>query len=283
VPVEIDSRLVPYRGTRARVVTLRDLSERQRTEEAQRLADERERQIERLEELDRLRTQFLNNSAHELATPLTPIQIQFAILDRRGMQNLDEAQRRALQLIRRNFERLARLVRALLDAAQIQRGVLGLDRRVFPVHEMLRDLEATFATTARDRGIEFAVMTDVAITVHADRVRIGQVLENLLENAFKFTPRYGRVSLEASLEDGAARLRVADTGIGLTPEQRERLFRPFAQPYDDTHAVPTGAGLGLFVARGIVEAHGSRLEVDSPGHGHGATFAFRLPLAERAA
>jgi PAS domain S-box-containing protein len=243
--------------------------ERKRSEEALQAANAR------LQDLDQMKTQFLNNVSHELRTPLTSIALQLEMLSSRGP--LTERQRASLQLVERNLTRLSALVRDVLDVARMQGHGLHLEKVPLDLAEALALSAESFQEIARRAriGLEWRVEGDLRLA--ADPQRIGQVLDNLFGNAVKFTDAGGSVLAEARREGAEVVVRMRDTGVGLAPGQVARLFEPFGQVHDTSRRTSAGTGLGLYISKGIVERHGGRMWCESAGPGRGATFCFTLP------
>jgi signal transduction histidine kinase len=246
---------------------------------AQHEAEANRQRAQRLEEVAAFKTQFLNNAAHELATPLTPIKLQVASLRRDVFGALSPRQHDAVGLIERNLHRLGRLVQDLLDAARLQSGHLQVMLRPVEPGRIAQDVVASFAEKARQDGVALAMRRlDSPVQTLGDETRLTQVLFNLVHNALKFTPRGGRVEVALDARGGEVVLSVADTGAGMTGEQISRLFHPFTQVHDPTVHDVGGTGLGLYISQGIVEQHGGRLLCHSDGRGRGTTFEVHLPL-----
>ena len=238
-------------------------------------------QNERLRELDRMKDEFVALVSHELRTPLTSIRGYLELL-------LDDAEGFAsthaewLSVIDRNSERLLLLVEDLLLKAQVNAGKVALTVAEIDVAAVVEQSVKAGAPLAAARGIALTSAADALPPVAADAVRIGQVLDNLISNALKFTPTGGRVDVRAHEHDGRARIEIADTGVGISEEEQERLFERFYRTEQaHTDAVP-GVGLGLSIAKAIVEAHGGAISCESAG-GTGTTFAIDLPFAARPA
>lgn len=246
-----------------------------RAEREARLASEAE--LERLRRADLFRADFINNTAHELKTPLTPLVL--AVWTLSSDRSLGEAQRRSVEAIERNVSRLRRLVDDLLGAADIQARTLELDKRRLNLTRELRAAVAANAPAAERAGVALEEAEDAGLSVSADPARLQLVLGHLIGNAIKFTPSGGRVTVAARREGEDVRVSVTDTGIGLAAADVEALWRPFSQAHDKSQRTDSGHGLGLFVAKGIVELHGGEVGCSSPGKGKGSTFWFRLPLA----
>jgi PAS domain S-box-containing protein len=245
-------------------VLFNDITARKHAEEALREADQR-------------KTDFLATLGHELRNPLAPIRNSIYLLERvppDGPQAL-----RAKEVVRRQTEHLTRLVDDLLDVTRISRGRIELRREVVDLRNVVRrtceDMKILFDQAAIDLRVDFPaspVLADV------DATRIAQVVGNLLHNANKFTPAEGVVTVALRNREAMAEIEVSDTGIGMEPRDVPRMFEPFAQERRD----PTrseGLGLGLPLAKALVELHGGTLGAHSAGPGKGARFTVRLPLA----
>ena len=257
--------------------TALDITERRRLEEERVKAVERLKEIERLRAINRFKTQFMNTVAHELFTPLTPIQIQLHIL-RAHPEDLRPDQARALEIVGRNFTRLKALVEDVLDAVRAQSGHLPMRKQPTDLRTLVDQCVETFGSLARQRGIELRHDRGGACQVEVDPHRISQVLYNLVSNALKFTQAGGTVRIRLHREDGHCAIRIMDTGIGMTREQMERAFQPFAQVHEKPTTVE-GTGLGLHISKQIVELHGGTIALSSDGPGLGTTFEIRLPAA----
>ena len=234
---------------------------------------------ERLEELDRLKDDFVSTITHELRTPLTSIRAFSEILS--DNPDLDPAEREGyLRIVVQETERLTRLINQVLDLSKLEFG--GAQWRIEPV-----DLGEVVTTSAqataqifheREVGLEVDMPGPPPI-VRADRDRLVQVLLNLLSNAVKFCPREtGRVQIGIETRGATVRVDVRDNGSGIADEDREVIFEKFRRGGDTRINRPAGTGLGLPISRQIVEHLGGRLWVESRS-GEGATFSFTLPVA----
>lgn len=221
---------------------------------------------------------FVNAAAHDLANPLTPIQLQLDLLSEASAMGASEAeQAEALGVVRSNVEQLESLIKDLRDASKLQSGKLRLVPTDMDLAELATDITKTYEAQADKAGVEFVAKVFGPIPVHADRAQLRRVFTNFVSNALKFTPKGGRVELSAHCDDQEAFVHVADSGLGLTSADIERLFKPFSQVHSEKEKAK-GTGLGLFISKGIVEASGGHIGCTSAGHGQGATFWFTLPL-----
>jgi signal transduction histidine kinase len=233
-------------------------------------------QNERLQEIDRLKDQFVSTVSHELRTPLAAV-IGYLELVREGEAGeLNEVQARFLDVVHRNADRLHTLVDDILEIAKMDAEGLTLHpAEVDLVELVVSEIESTHAAAER-KGVEVRFEEpDEPCVLSADRKRLVQVLGNLLSNAIKFTPEGGSVTLSLDREGDAAVLEVADTGVGIPADEVEKLFGRFFRA--STATTIRGTGLGLSIVKSIVEAHGGTLGVRSTV-GVGTTFTIGLPL-----
>jgi signal transduction histidine kinase len=252
---------------------------RQRRDEFGRLADSYQSMATQLQELDRLRAEFLSVASHELKTPLNVMLGYLQLLQEDVYGDLNQRQREILATLTAQTQLLSRLVRQLLDISRFDAGGGKLDVRPVVLDEFLQDLERAFRVLALQRQVEFDVRREQAIPyeVYWDPERVNEVLGNLLSNAFKFTSRGGRVALYVARDGEHVSMRVSDSGAGIPPDQLHRIFEKFFQADTETPTGLRGAGLGLAIAKSIVTAHGGTIDVHSRV-GAGTTFTIRLPV-----
>ena len=256
-------------------VTARKLAEEER---AALLARERDLR-QQAEEADRLKDEFLATLSHELRTPLTSI-LGWATLVRSGDVDQAENLDRALEIIERNARSQARLIDDLLDVSRIITGNLKLEVHPLNIAPVVSAAIDALRPAAAAKGILVETKLDPKrCLVSGDPNRLRQVIWNLLMNAIKFTPRGGKVSLHLKCVPGGARLTVADTGDGISPEFLPYVFHRFRQEEGSISRKAGGLGLGLAVVRHLVELHGGSVSTESPGPGQGSTFTVDLPLA----
>jgi PAS domain S-box-containing protein len=229
---------------------------------------------------DALKNEFFALVSHELRTPLTSISGYIdMLLD--GEDDGDPAMReRFLRIAERNTIRLQRLVGDILFAAQIEAGELPLERGRSDLTATCREAVEAAKPRAADLGLELHADVDEMGIVEGDHDRLAQTVDNLISNALKFTPAGGTVSLRASRSDGAFRIEVEDTGIGITPEAQTQLFDRFYRAPDASDVA--GIGLGLTITKAIIEAHDGTVAVESEP-GKGSTFRITLPLSRQRA
>jgi signal transduction histidine kinase len=238
----------------------------------------------RLTEVDELKTQFFSNVSHELRTPLTlilgPVEQILARPD------LPPDDRRRLETVRRNADLLLHHVNDLLDVSKLEAGRVGLTYRRTDLANLVRLAAAHFESVGMTRAVSLGVESPETLPVEADPDLLGRVLFNLLGNAVKFTPSGGRVRCVVETMDPAlgvradgslARITVHDSGPGVPPEVRKRIFEPFRQGDGGTARRHGGTGLGLAIVAELVELHGGTVRVEDSPLG-GAAFVVELPL-----
>jgi signal transduction histidine kinase len=232
-------------------------------------------QNDRLRELDDLKDNLISVVSHELRTPLTSILGYLELLEQEREQ-LSQRQRHFLGVVDRNAERLLSLVVDLLFITQVRAGQLRLEREPLDLSELVHQAVEAALPTAQERQISVSVAQCADASVNGDRQRLGQVLDNLLSNALKFTDRNGTVQLRLSATDGEVVLEVADNGIGIPASEQRELFSRFFRTDAAIDAAIQGTGLGLSIVKAIVEGHGGQVGVESV-EGDGATFRVTLP------
>jgi two-component system sensor histidine kinase BaeS len=246
------------------------LPERTGGSEVERLAARFGEMTARLAESEELSRRFLMSVSHELRTPLTAIRGHVAAL-REGVLEEDEAKERSLEVVAEEAVRLERLVGDVLDLAKLDARRFALLREEVDMRALCERAYATFAEEARARGVEYELELGEGAVLVTDGDRVLQIVSNLLANALHWTPPGGRVELDLDARDGEVMVAVEDSGPGIGPEQRERIFRPFWSGDGG------GTGLGLAIARELALALGGRLELDSEP-GRGSRFVLVLPV-----
>jgi signal transduction histidine kinase len=182
-------------------------------------------------------------------------------------------------MMERNAQSLIELVNDLLDASKLGSGTLRLDLASIDLHGITDELRETMEPLAREKGIALEVDIPTGLPlVEADRPKLRRILVNLLSNAVKFTAKGGAVQLKAEPSDEYVRVSVTDTGVGIAPEDVERLFDKYEQARSRATRGEKGTGLGLYITKQLVELHGGEIKVDSKV-GRGSTFSFTLPVA----
>lgn len=249
------------------VNVLVDISERRRAEEL-------------LKEADRHKNEFLAILSHELRTPLAPIRNALQVLNLKSPP--DPELRSVLGLIDRQIRQMTRLVDDLLDISRIIRRQLELRRECVGVAEVVYAAVEASQPVLEIFGQEFSFnVPPEPVYIDADRARLAQVISNLLNNAAKYTGVDGRIQLTAMREGDDAVISVRDTGVGIPVEMQSTIFEMFKQADQASGRSKSGLGIGLTLARRLVEMHGGTITVNSEGRGRGSEFVVRLPAVDR--
>jgi signal transduction histidine kinase len=257
--------------------------------------------VERLQELDKIKSNFLATVSHELRTPLTSV-IGYSEMLLEGIAgDLNDEQKDYIKTVMEKGEQLLGIITSILDISKIEAGRVNLDRSAFPLVDVVNVAFSTVAPTARRKNITTRHELPATLPpLWADRDKVRQILINLIGNAVKFTPEMGEVVVRAELapmkrldpteahpDEGpggdrqarGVRVAVSDTGIGIPIEAQNKIFEPFYQVDNSSTRQYGGTGLGLSIVRSFVEAHGGTVWVESQA-GKGSTFFFTLPIGE---
>jgi hypothetical protein len=263
----------------------RDLSERkrgdalhgERTQRDEILDAERNARIE-AQHAARMKDEFLATLSHELRTPLSAILGWAQVLRRAGPGNADDLQR-GVEAIERNARAQVVLIDELLDLSRIMAGRIRLDVQRVMLSDVIRGAVESAEPAAQSKGVRLETILDpLAGPVSGDPARLQQVVWNLLSNAIKFTPKPGRVQVLLERVNSYLELTVSDTGIGIPPDFLPYVFDRFSQRDSSAARRYGGLGLGLAIAKQLIELHGGRLQAKSAGEGRGASFIINLPL-----
>jgi len=242
-------------------------------DEVGQLTDRFREMTQKLDEAQRRERNFLMVISHELRTPVTAIRGHVDAL-REGLAEDAEARDASLAVIRAETDRLARLVRDVLDLARMEAHQFTFEEEEVELRRLVEQAYQSFTEEARRRGIEYECSFSADPVISTDGDRVLQVVSNLLDNAFAWTPDGGRVALELAAENGKIAVSVSDSGPGIGPAERERIFRPFWSRAGD------GTGLGLPIARELAHALGGELALESEV-GKGSRFELRLSAGRR--
>jgi two-component system phosphate regulon sensor histidine kinase PhoR len=227
-----------------------------------------------------IRREFVANVSHELRTPLASLRALVETLEEGALDD-PPAAREFLALMHVEVDSLTHLVQELLELSRIESGHVSLRPKAVAPAELAEEVVRRLRRQAERAGLDLALDAPADLApVPADAARIVQAVINLVQNAIKFTPAGGRVVVRVRRDADGIRFEVADTGVGVAPEDLPRLFERFYKA--DRSRASGGTGLGLAITKHIVQLHGGRIWAESPGEGRGATFAFTLPLAEAA-
>lgn len=231
-----------------------------------------------LRELDKLKSQFIANVSHELKSPLTAIVGYTEYLLDGKMGPVSQPQQKGLEVIRRNLKKLTHQIIELVDITSIEAGHLSLNETDFEIKPLIEEAASNYRAEAFKKKLKIHASSPAGLMVRADRDRIMQVLDNLVENALKFS-QSGSITISAEALSRKVRISVSDTGAGIPAEFLPRIFDRFYQVDGTSTRKYGGVGLGLSIVKAIVEAHGSKIDVSSR-LGGGTSFGFELPAPD---
>lgn len=241
-----------------------------------------ERKNTEIERLSAVQSAFTSMVSHELRTPLGAVKNAVEVVTDGVYGGINEQQMKALQIARRNIDRLTNLLNDVLDYSRIEAGRMSVNRVRQDLCPVASEVYRAMKSVADEKGLEF-VLEPPSCPLEAvfDADRVSQVLYNLVSNAFKFTPSPGRVVLRVAPGGLGVSLSVSDTGWGIDPEEQGRVFEPFVQAHNQERSKEHGTGLGLAITRQIAELHHGRIDLTSaPGHGSTFTLTFPADLPE---
>lgn len=237
--------------------------------------------VTRFKNLDSMKSEFMATVSHEFRTPLTSITMAIDILTQEVLGKVNVRQRDLLVTIKEDGERLTKLVKELLDFSKLESGKYELKREMIDVKYLVEEALKPLAIQFRDKGIE--ILADVAEglpSIPGDKQQLSWVITNLVSNAIRYTSPNGKVILKAQCTDNGIKISVADTGRGIPAEVQETIFDKFVQVKQSTDATPGSVGLGLAIAKEVVEAHGGKIWVESAMN-EGSVFFFTIPQSKK--
>jgi signal transduction histidine kinase len=234
------------------------------------------RMADKLEKTESMRRQLIGDVTHELRTPLSTIKGSMeGLIDDVLPANLE-----TFQKVYRETDRMQRLVQDLQELSRVEASAFELNRSAVQVEDLIHTARARLDLQYSEKGVDLVVdiPPDLPL-ITVDEDRIGQVLLNLLGNALQYTPASGKVTVSAAHEGNELIVQVRDTGIGIAREHLPQIFNRFYRVDKSRSRVSGGSGIGLTIAKHLVEAHGGRIWAESPGSGKGSTFTFTLPIS----
>jgi PAS domain S-box-containing protein len=260
-------------GKKVLQATVRDITDQKRAEMIR-------IQNIKLKEMDKKKNDFITMAAHELKTPLVSINGYVDYIFSAYEKDLKPQMEEDLNIIKRNIERLGNYMNQLLDVLKIDESKMKLKKAPTNLSELIKRCirELTYLVEEKNQTIEIDLKDDPVVNI--DSGRLFQVISNLLSNSLKFTKNGGKIEINTIQRGSEIIFKIKDNGIGIKKEYIENIFEKF-QTYDsniENYSNNRGTGLGLYISRGIIEAHGGKMSVFSKGEGKGATFTFSLPL-----
>lgn len=236
-----------------------------------------------LQTVDEMKSDFISVVSHELRTPLTSIKNAVVLLLKGGpnRRDIDDSQRELLEIILNNVNRQARMIGDLLDISKIEAGVIDISKEPVDIVSLAQDVIASLRPQAADKKINLRLIKEKEVmVVPVDSEQTRRVFNNLIVNAIKFTPDNGQISVKLETSGKELKITVTDTGIGISKEDIGKLFNKFYRACDIAARQKGGSGLGLVIAKGLVNAQGGKIWVESSELGKGSSFCFTLPAGE---
>jgi len=254
---------------------LNEISERKRTEEQLRLANKQ------LDKATRAKSEFLANMSHELRTPLNSIIGFSEVLQDEKIGQLTEKQAKYITNVLTSGRHLLGLINDLLDISKVESGKMELLLNEFSFPQLINSINTILKELAFKKkiAINTHIVPEISV-INADETKVKQIMYNLLSNAIKFTPDGGKVDIQADIKDEQLRVSVTDTGIGIKPEDMDKLFKTFQQIDSEYTQKYGGTGLGLALTKKLVELHGGKIWAESE-FGKRSTFTFTIPLRRK--
>ena len=263
-----------YKGREAYLIALLDVTEKKEAEQI--IKDENTK----LKELDQLKNEFVSRASHELKTPLNSIVSASTLLIEIYRDSLDDRASRLISVINKGGKRLDDLIGDLLDVSRIDSGKLTIKKKKEDIVEIIKSCthDMIYLINQRNLNIEFKYLQG-RIFIDIDKIRIEQVILNILSNAIKNTPSDGTISFDIKSEKKFIDISITDTGVGFTKKEKEKLFQKFGKI--ERHGkgmdiIPEGTGLGLYISKEIIELHGGEIWIESKGRNKGSTIVIRL-------
>lgn len=290
-PVEISLSPNWIDGSLHVIASVRDITERKLAEDRIRVLREqytaeltaKNEQLEarnlEVEQANRLKNEFLASMSHELRTPLHTIIGFSEVLTEQLEGALNEKQHRFVGHILQDARHLLELINEILDISKIESGRLELKREGFDFGRCIEEVMAGIRQHAAAKNITFENKNSFRTALYADRLRVKEILYNLLNNAVKFTPENGSVWVESAVEGDSLHVSVCDTGIGIAEEEQSSIFDKFYQVQDPARGGREGTGLGLPISKHLIELHGGTISVESRP-GQGSRFKLTFPLVQ---
>ncbi|AMR30398.1 hypothetical protein A0256_02675 [Mucilaginibacter sp. PAMC 26640] len=218
---------------------------------------------------------FIAMASHELKTPLTTIKAYTQLLLSKALRASDSFTMNALQKTESQVNKMTKLIYGFLDLAKLESGKLQLQTAVFDLNELIAELVGDSRQTAINHQIKFEA--DGVLNIKADREKIGQVIDNLVSNAVKYSPQCGDILISAGIENNHVKVAVKDSGIGIKPEEQQQIFQRFYRVEDDSTKGFSGFGIGLYLSAEIIMLHSGHIGVES-SDGNGSVFYFTIPV-----
>jgi two-component system cell cycle sensor histidine kinase PleC len=265
------------------LLAIEDITERREIENGlEKAHEDLEKLATELKRSARVKSEFLANMSHELRTPLNSIIGFSEVLYDAVFGPLNEKQRQYVQNVLSSGQHLLLLINQILDMAKVEAGKMKLALSNLHTRNILNEISMLVADTAGKKKLEMSIdIADDLPDIEADELKVKEIVYNLLSNAVKFTREDGKIGMRARRSDSEIEVEVWDTGVGIAPENLERIFEGFFRVDTPYSRLTEGTGLGLPLARKMVELHGGKLSVESKGLDRGSSVRFTLPIEAR--
>lgn len=248
-------------------------------EEIERLAQDLAEANEKLKELDQLKSEFLSLATHQIRAPLTAIKGYSSMLLEGDFGVLPQKARDSIETIMKSCQNLINVVGDFLNISRIEQGRMTYEKNIFSIAELLKEVIEELKPNIRNNGLflNLDIPYNFSAKVNVDKSKIKQVISNIIDNAIKYTPS-GNIDVSIFRYLDKVKIAVKDSGIGINPNEIDKLFNKFSRTKDANKTNVIGTGLGLYIAKKMAEAHGGDIKVFSEGLGKGSTFIIELPL-----
>jgi len=233
--------------------------------------------LSELKTVDRMKTNFLATTSHELKTPITPLMAQLQFLKRGDFGKLSIPQKTSVEMIERNIKRLNNLITEVLDESKLLRGKVELIKSTTDLNYLINEVIQTLQPKTIKQKVAISTTPNKIPMVECDSDKIIQVLINFIDNALKYTPM-GSIWIDAKKKGNSVVVSIKDNGQGMKKIDLPKLFKPFTQLNPADIRPMGGTGLGLSICKHLIDMHGGKIWADSPGIGKGSTFYFSLPI-----
>jgi signal transduction histidine kinase len=253
------------------------LKEVKQREEIQELAKDLEKANVRLKELDQLKTEFISLATHQIRAPLTAIKGYISLMQEGDYGEINSEAKKALDIIFTSTNNLVTIVGDFLDVSRIEQGRMKYEYSDFNLQELIQQVVTEYKPNVDKRGLvlHYTFEENKNYTIHADRGKIKQIIGNIIDNSIKYTPK-GEINISLSTKQNKALIKVADTGVGIPQGTMPKLFQKFTRAENANEANILGTGLGLYVAKQMIEAHQGRIWAESEGPNKGSQFYIEL-------
>jgi signal transduction histidine kinase len=246
-------------------------------EKIERLAKDLENANEKLKELDQMKSEFLSLATHQIRAPLTAIKGYSSMLLEGDFGILPPKAKDSIETIYKSCQNLINIVGDFLNISRIEQGRMIYEKSIFNLGDLIQEVTNEIKPNIESAGLKIEInLTESNIKVDADRGKIKQVIGNLIDNAIKYTVK-GSINVKLYSEKGEAKIEIKDTGVGIDPHEMDKLFNKFSRTKDANKTNVIGTGLGLYIAKKMIEAHHGDIKVFSAGTGQGTTFTIELP------